>query len=223
MGVIQKVTVLNYSKQVETDSFTVHECVLDRFSKTESVFCSRIEIDVANFCFLYKVYFNLSSGLEFLRYCNKPFLLLRTGGFTRIQSSHCERNRLDLVLRDIDFSFLINFVSGVRVVVVDGWSRNCPPQSFYKGFEFVRYCLCKVSEQDFFPAFSRTERCLKNFEDWYRKIERENQSLFGKLRYAKKVFESLSSNIIEWNLTYIMFKSELDGKYDKLFELLIRK
>jgi len=165
-----------------------------------------------------KFYLNLTNGLEVLNYIKKSPFQLNNINFIRIQSSHCERNRLDLVLRDIDYDFIVNFVSGKRILIADGYSRQYPPRSFFIGIEFIRYCICKITNQEFFPAFTRTKNSIPNFNNKYLEIKKQYPSLFKKLKYIKRIFNTVTPN--KWYLTYIIFKSELDGKYEKLFRSL---
>lgn len=87
---------------------------------------------------------NLTNGLEAVP------TLKRIGAqihMCRLQSSHCESSRPDLLLSSVDASMLFWLAQGHTVLVYDYGSRNKKrgvPRAIWYGLEFLKYVLNKV-------------------------------------------------------------------------------
>lgn len=86
-------------------------------------------------------YINLTNGLEAVPRLQK---ITSNINICRLQSSHCEASRPDLLLQSIDASMLFWLAQGHTVLVYDFGSRNKKrgaPRALWYGLEFLKCAL----------------------------------------------------------------------------------
>ena len=85
-----------------------------------------------------KIFINLTNGIESL-----PEFDISDVNFIRIQSSHCERKKYDLIINDIDNNFLMYAALGFECKVYDFAANSEVSKAVYSGLEWLRYVLNK--------------------------------------------------------------------------------
>jgi len=83
---------------------------------------------------------NLTNGIEaLLLNVWKPHEVR----FMRLQSSHCEQKRWDLVLNSVPDEMLLRLALGESCFVHDYGARKEVPRAIWQGLEFVKYVLSR--------------------------------------------------------------------------------
>lgn len=120
-----------------------------------------------------KIFINLTNGIEAI-----PELNFDEIHFIRIQSSHCERQKFNQILDNIDYNFLMFLALGYECVVYDFAANSEIPKAVYTGLEWIKY-VCNRR------WFDRDETVIvkdKNVSDFYRlqysKIEYKTKRKF---------------------------------------------
>lgn len=127
-----------------------------------------------------KHFLNLTNGVEavpLLESLNLPY------SFVRIQSTWCEQQRFDLLLANLDASFLLHLALGHCCLVWDFASRNKKrgiPRALWYGLEFVNYTLRRLWFQRCTEAWLRRQNVTSVFEAHYNDLQK---TTVAKLRY----------------------------------------
>lgn len=85
-----------------------------------------------------KVFINLTNGIEAIEEYN---LDINSVHFLRIQSSHVEEHKWELILNQLDHNFIISLALGYNCVVYDYGAQCDFSKAIYFGLEWVRYFL----------------------------------------------------------------------------------
>ncbi|KAL3131777.1 hypothetical protein ABBQ38_007494 [Trebouxia sp. C0009 RCD-2024] len=125
-------------------------------------------------------FLNLTNGIEAL-----PLLesLNISYSFVRIPSTWCEQQRFDLILTNLDASFLLQLALGHCCLVWDFGSRNKKrgiPRALWYGVEFVTYILRRLWFQRCTDAWLRRQNVTSVFERHYNNLDKNT---VAKLRY----------------------------------------
>lgn len=156
-----------------------------------------------------KIYANLTNGISEI----PDGLPLRC---VRIQSSHCEGKKWDLILRDLDYTFLMDLASGEEVVVVDASHRGSGmSRAVFQGIPWIRFAL----ERRWFnrpnTPFVKGMNVFPYFDEAYYKISRKTKN---KLDYVKKFLTT-----DEIKLSGRSVYTSHDGQYDWYKSVLIKR
>jgi hypothetical protein len=155
-----------------------------------------------------KIYLNLGSGLSALRSYAGPYSVVR------IQSTACEQKRWAFVLEDLDYGFLVDVGLGHEVCVVDASARCRVPRALAQGVEWITYALSRRWLGRTYEPVVRGCRCGDYFDAAYRQV---GGRAIKKLDYVAKLTRPTDVRI-----SHVSFRTDMDGKYDCLGELLRR-
>jgi len=148
-----------------------------------------------------KVYYlNLTNGLEF---CS----LYPNHKYVRIQSTYCEGKFWQRIIQDLDYDFLLNIVSGKKVIVVDASGKKNIPRSLYQGIPWIEYVLSRRWLHKVIKSKVKGIPCGEYFEEQYKNLSRPTKK---KLDYVKKF---LNSNLSEIKIKCISYSTKHDGDY----------
>lgn len=127
-----------------------------------------------------KIYINLTNGIEALDgYGIGPGEV----SFIRIQSSHCESHKYDLILMEIDHNFLMHLALGYECVVYDFGANADKPKAVYHGLEWIRFVLNKRWLDKTDIPVVKDKIVTQHFEREYKKIDKRTKK---RLDYYKK-------------------------------------
>ena len=128
-------------------------------------------------------YLNLTNGLEasaFLEQQRLPY------GFVRIQSTACEQQHFDQILRDVDSDLLMHLALGRVCCIWDYGSRNKKrgvPRAFWYGLEWIRWYLEREwlgrDSEAFLRGFRVTDTFLEHAKNMPKPIKK-------RIRYFKQ-------------------------------------
>ena len=125
-----------------------------------------------------KIFINLTNGIEALPNLNADDI-----HFIRIQSSHCERQKYNQILDNIDFNFLMYLAMGYECIVYDYGANSEVPKAIYTGLEWIKYVCNRrwlnKEEQVFVKGKNVTEFYNKKYFEIEYKTKR-------KIDYFKK-------------------------------------
>lgn len=154
-----------------------------------------------------KHYLNLSNGIQAIKDYN-----LKEYSFIRIQSTHCENKKWDLILRELDYDFLMSLAIGYNIRVYDYSAHKTVSRALYQGFEWIRYVLHRIWFNESIDVFVRNHNCRDYFGECFKSISKQSKK---KIKYFKKF---LNTRCIDF--TTICTKTKNDGKYKKFYEML---
>lgn len=146
-----------------------------------------------------KTFVNLTNGIEAL-----PDLS-RVDGYIRIQSTHLEQGLYDVMINDIDYSFLVCLAVEREATVVDFSQHKKCSRALYLGVPFITYILNKVwFGQDVCPR-----SLLPVFEPIYYKMK--SKKLLKKFVYMKKLLNFTDERQV--NIETVCNTTKNDGNY----------
>lgn len=141
-------------------------------------------------------YINLTNGLEAVPRLQK---ITSNINICRLQSSHCEASRPDLLLQSIDASMLFWLARGHTVLVYDFGSRNKKrgaPRALWYGLEFLKCVLGSVwypNQRDGSSSFVRGYNAQRDFEALVSKYV--DRPTMKKLKYYRQYIDESNSCI----------------------------
>lgn len=152
-------------------------------------------------------YINLTNGLEAVPRLQKVIGSSNIN-ICRLQSSHCEASRPDLLIPAIDASMLFWLAKGHTVLVYDFGSRNKKrgaPRALWYGLEFLKYVLGYVwyDERDA-KCFVRGTNAKNDFQSIIQKYV--DRATMKKIKYYRQYCPTTTSTSKE--------KIKLYGVYD---------
>lgn len=160
-------------------------------------------------------YINLTNGLEAVPRLKK-IIGSSNINICRLQSSHCEASRPDLLLPAIDASMLFWLAQGHTVLVYDFGSRNKKrgaPRALWYGLEFLKYVLGYVWYNDRYPrCIVRGYNVQKEFEAMVQ--NHVDRSTMKKLKYYRK-YSSIGNKGISLYGVYSSTLHDADEEYYK--------
>jgi len=165
-----------------------------------------------------KIYINLTNGIEYFE--KKPELDPDLVVFMRLQSTHCEQKRWDLVFSEVPDDMLFRLAIGYRVIVVDFSSRRRVPRAIWQGMELVKYVLYRFwLDKEYIPQ-TRAARDRGAYFDWVYGRLKENKTIRRRLEYYKRYLM-----VDELDLEFIVGHSSIDTQWEKVYEIVreIRK
>lgn len=157
-----------------------------------------------------KFYLNLTNGIEYLDIPE----FKEDYKFVRIQSTICEQHLWDVLLRDLDYNFLLDLALGNEVVICDTSAHKTISRALYQGTEFIRYALSKYWLKKDITPIVRGMNCAQYFEEEYEKLSPQT---LKKLKYVKKFL-----NTEEICITCIGQNTKHDGDYKYYKNILIK-
>jgi len=125
-----------------------------------------------------KVFINLTNGIEAI-----PDLNWEDVGFIRIQSSHCERQKYNQILENIDYNFLMYLAMGYECVVYDFAANSEVPKAIYTGLEWIKYVCNRRWLNKEYPVIVKDKNVTEFYKLHYAKID---YKIKRKIDYFKK-------------------------------------
>ncbi len=125
-----------------------------------------------------KVFINLTNGIEAI-----PDLNCEDVGFIRIQSSHCERQKYNQILENIDYNFLMYLAMGYECVVYDFAANSEVPKAIYTGLEWIKYVCNRRWFNKEYPVIVKEKNVTEFYKLHYAKID---YKIKRKIDYFKK-------------------------------------
>lgn len=125
-----------------------------------------------------KVFINLTNGIEAI-----PDLNWDDVSFIRIQSSHCERQKYNQILENIDYNFLMNLAMGFECVVYDYAANSEVPKAVYTGLEWIKYVCNRRWLNKEYPVIVKEKNVTEFYKLHYSKID---YKIKRKIDYFKK-------------------------------------
>lgn len=121
----------------------------------------------------YKYFINLTTGIEGFEDFPLNFFEI---GFTRIQSTHCERLLFEKLLDSLSTDFLMHLALGYTCIVVDYGARSNQSKAIRIGLEWIRYYLTRNwLKQDYSPIVNQ-RNVSKMFSDHTLKISKKSRN-----------------------------------------------
>lgn len=130
-------------------------------------------------------YVNLTNGIE-------KIPELEDFRFIRIQSSHCEEKKFDLVLRNLSDDFILNCLLGHQINIYDFGARKEIPRAVWQGVEWIKYIFNLYFLDIETIPITNGVNCLKYFQEQSRKLPEDVKK---KLSYHKKFVSTTSIKI----------------------------
>lgn len=157
-----------------------------------------------------KHFINLTNGIDSIERYG-----LKTYDFIRIQSTHCENKRFDLVVQHIDANFLMNLALGKICCVHDYSQKRDVPRAIWQGLEFIAFCCNKVWFGKTVDAIGRSGHNMTDHFEliWQHEI---SDQLKNYLKYFRKFL-----NCEALRIEAITGSTIRDGKYDEYRNILI--
>lgn len=127
-----------------------------------------------------KNFINLTSGLEAI---DTYKFKLNDVSFIRIQSSHCEAHKWELMLNELDYNFLLSVAMGVDCIVHDYGSQTELSKAVYIGLEWIKFVLYKRWLGIDYNPIVKEKSVKEYFEKEYIKLSKKTRK---RLDYFKK-------------------------------------
>ena len=83
-----------------------------------------------------KIYINLTNGIEGIEIYN-----ITDYSFIRIQSSHLENKRYDLMINSLSDDLLMNLAIGNNCTIIDFGANKTVSRACWQGVEFIKFIL----------------------------------------------------------------------------------
>jgi hypothetical protein len=172
-------------------------------------------------------YVNLTNGLEAVPHLT-TILPPHQLHLCRLQSSHCEASRPDLLLRTLETSMLFQLAKGHCVLVYDFGSRNKKrgaPRALWMGIEFVRWTLDRVWFRRQRPAWVRGN----NVENLFQELldEKVDRATMKRIKYFRRYLADAENDGFEHppeTQLYGVYADTIhdhdDAYYDQMAEVL---
>jgi hypothetical protein len=128
----------------------------------------------------YKFYINLTTGIEGL--IDLP-LNPQEISFTRIQSTHCERMKLEQILDTLSSDLLLNLAIGTTCIVIDYGAKSHTSKVTRTALEWIRYYLTREWLNKEFVPFINQKNLTEIFEKNYQEISKSTKK---KIAYFEK-------------------------------------
>jgi len=150
-------------------------------------------------------YLNLTNGLEYVdRFPGAHYV--------RIQSTHVERKRYDLILEHLDADLLFRLAVGHSCVIVDGSPGHRASKTCRLAVPIIRYVLMRLWYTDSIGVSGVDPAYLDGV---YCKLMRANNySLKSKLKYYRRY-----TKCGDVRIRGLCFPTANDGKYDFFAEI----
>jgi len=162
----------------------------------------------------HKHFINLSNGILAIEEYG-----LTDYTFIRLQSTQAEQHRLDEIIRTISDDLLMNLALGFKCHIYDYGSRTEIPRAIYLGMEWVKFVLYKIwFDETYLPmnkTLTKTSLSMQQyFQQEYCKLSKTAKV---KIKYYRKWVNTNTLNIV-----YHAHKTDKDGKYDVMKEVLTK-
>jgi len=125
-----------------------------------------------------KVFINLTNGIEAISDLNWEDI-----NFIRIQSSHCERQKYNQILENIDYNFLMYLAMGYVCIVYDYAANSEVPKAVYTGLEWIKYVCNRRWLNKEYPVIVKEKNVTDFYKLHYAKID---YKIKRKIDYFKK-------------------------------------
>jgi len=121
---------------------------------------------------LQKIFINLTSGIEAIEKYNLP---KDSVSFIRIQSSHCESHKWELILDQLDNNFLMFAALGYECIVYDFGAHTQDSKAIYIGLEWIKFYLnLRWLSKDYHPIVKNKD-LFDQFIDVSKKINKKSR------------------------------------------------
>lgn len=138
----------------------------------------------------HKYYINLTTGIEAL---NDIPLINTEIGFTRIQSTHCERLLLEDILISLSSDLLFHLALGTTCIIIDYGARTHSSKATRTGLEWVRFSLNKLwFDNDYYPMINQKDVSLL-FNQKFKALSKQTKN---RIKFYRKFLRTNRINLI---------------------------